>query len=263
MRRAVNFLGPEIAVYSGLTLTQSEVEAILPKVSFRGPIKQLDVLADIEDGYHIIVIIDGVFHHSPAVSPCEIMDALRRGLVVYGCSSMGALRAAELAPYGMRGVGEIFNWVRRDTSFRDDFPALAFAPVSDGAVQLSIPHVDLHFALERMRARGSLSSTDQELLEGISRALYYPDRTLPTMRAVLSRSRPDLVTVLTHACTRMKSQKRLDAVATLKRAKADALRTASVNQALARSPAVSSSGRAARRASSQDGAPMRASEMAR
>src|SRR5687768_15165582 len=102
----------KISVYSGLTLSKDEITAILPAAVARLPVKQFDLLADIREGFHVVVIVDGVFHQTPAVSPSEIMDALRRGILVYGCSSMGALRAAELYPYGMRGSGEIFEWVK-------------------------------------------------------------------------------------------------------------------------------------------------------
>src|SRR4051812_3590427 len=84
----------QIAVYTGLTLKAADVHRVLPRASVRAPVRQFDVLRDVRDGYHVVVIIDGVFHQTPAVSPTEIMDALRRGMLVYGCSSMGALRAA-------------------------------------------------------------------------------------------------------------------------------------------------------------------------
>ncbi|MGO7565147.1 TfuA-like protein, partial [Rhizobium johnstonii] len=45
-----------------------------------------------------IVLIDGVFAQRPAVRHQEILWAIARGVRMYGEASIGALRAAELAP---------------------------------------------------------------------------------------------------------------------------------------------------------------------
>jgi len=66
------------------------------------------------------VIIDGVFHQEPAVPPREILDVLEDGAVIVGASSMGALRAAECWPAGMRGVGTIYRLYRRGALKSDD-----------------------------------------------------------------------------------------------------------------------------------------------
>ena len=52
-----------------------------------------------------IGIVDGFFHQQPSVWHREILYALSQGVPVFGGASMGALRAAELADYGMTGVG--------------------------------------------------------------------------------------------------------------------------------------------------------------
>ena len=74
-----------------------------------------------------IGIIDGYFQWAPAVWHKEILWAIQQGVHVFGAASMGALRAAELAPFGMRGVGRIFEAYRDgvlpgsgDEPFEDD-----------------------------------------------------------------------------------------------------------------------------------------------
>ncbi|TVT40867.1 hypothetical protein FNH05_23330 [Amycolatopsis rhizosphaerae] len=47
-------------------------------------------------------MIDGYFHHVPSVQHKEILYAQHQGLMVVGCSSMGALRAAELTDFGTK-----------------------------------------------------------------------------------------------------------------------------------------------------------------
>jgi len=59
-----------------------------------------------------IGIVDGYFQWVPSVWHKEILWALQQGVHVFGAASMGALRAAELAPFGMRGVGRIFEAYR-------------------------------------------------------------------------------------------------------------------------------------------------------
>jgi hypothetical protein len=57
----------------------------------------------------IVIIIDGLFYHTAPVRHKEILILLAQGVTVIGAASMGALRAAELHPYGMTGVGSIFD----------------------------------------------------------------------------------------------------------------------------------------------------------
>lgn len=51
----------------------------------------------------VIGVIDGVFEVVPTVWHKEILWVMARGVPVYGAASIGAQRAAELAPFGMRG----------------------------------------------------------------------------------------------------------------------------------------------------------------
>ncbi|HYQ01834.1 MAG TPA: TfuA-like protein [Polyangiaceae bacterium] len=222
----------KIAVYTGLTLKASEVEALLPGASVRPPVKQFDVLRDIQAGFHVVVIIDGVFHQTPAVSPSEIMDALRRGLLVYGCSSMGALRAAELCDYGMRGHGAIFEWVRDDPAFRDDFPGQIFTREGAEIRALSITYVDFVFNLRQLAEQGRLSAGDQRFLEQTFRNIYYPERTVGALVAALKPTRPELIPIAKTALTELGSQKRRDALATLERVHADLTALQQLNREL-------------------------------
>ena len=51
---------------------------------------------------------------------------------MWGAASMGALRAAELAPFGMRGVGAIYRAFARGTLVADDEVAVAHLPAEYG-----------------------------------------------------------------------------------------------------------------------------------
>ena len=97
--RPVVFLGP--------SLPRSEADRILAS-DLRPPVKRGDLPA-LDDEVDVIGIIDGVFMGEAAVGHREIIDKLKSGVKVYGSSSMGALRAAELQDFGMIGVGTIFD----------------------------------------------------------------------------------------------------------------------------------------------------------
>src|SRR5581483_2813112 len=58
----------------------------------------------------------------------EILWALTQGIHVYGSASIGALRAAELAPFGMVGVGRIFEAYRDGRLEDDDEVAVVHGP---------------------------------------------------------------------------------------------------------------------------------------
>lgn len=52
-----------------------------------------------------VVIVDGYLVHGHPPSPTEVYRLVQRGVDVWGCSSLGALRAAELRQHGVAGSG--------------------------------------------------------------------------------------------------------------------------------------------------------------
>src|SRR4051794_37877247 len=98
-------------VFVGPTLSREEVRALAPSVIVVHPAAAGEILdlALARRRADRIVLIDGYFERMAAVWHKEILFAIERGIEVWGASSMGALRAAELAPFGMIGVGEIYQ----------------------------------------------------------------------------------------------------------------------------------------------------------
>ena len=76
--------------------------------------------------------IDGYFDQRLSVWHKKILWALESGIPVFGASSMGALRAAELAAYGMTGVGAIFAKFHSGEWMDDDEVAVAHASDEHG-----------------------------------------------------------------------------------------------------------------------------------
>jgi len=77
----------------------------------------------------MVVIVDGYFHlHNLAVGHAELRHAIEAGWQVWGVSSMGAIRAAEMRELGMRGFGRVYQHYVDDPTFRDDEVALLHEP---------------------------------------------------------------------------------------------------------------------------------------
>src|SRR5262245_34509783 len=125
MRRAVVFLGPTLGADAARSILDAE---------YRPPAAHGDVyrLLGQAEPPRAIGLVDGYFQAVPAVRHKEILYALSRGVHVFGAASMGALRAVELADFGMVGVGEIFAAYRDRLLEDDDEVAVEHAPASAG-----------------------------------------------------------------------------------------------------------------------------------
>lgn len=227
--------GPVIKVYTRLTLQEAEVQALLPGAIVAPPIERGDIAKDIRERVHVIAIVDGKFHQSLAVTPGEVMDALRTGIKVYGSSSMGALRGAELADYGMLGVGAIFEHIRSALYFRDDFLGQAFSP--DFSKIVALPLVDLLFNVRRLVKSGRLDEKRGRAVVRAYEELHYLDRNSATLaRTLAAKHAADdpIHAAARRAVAGMGSQKKRDALALLRRVRADLAKVQRVNRSLSR-----------------------------
>jgi hypothetical protein len=128
-----------------------------------------------------IGIIDGYFERQPAVWHKEILWAMSHGIHVFGSASMGALRAAELAAFGMVGVGEIFEAYRDGRLEDDDEVAVAHGPEDSGYRSASDAMVNVRATLAAARAAGVIDEPVASELERIAKGLYYPERSYATI----------------------------------------------------------------------------------
>ena len=162
-------------VFVGPTLAAAEARALLPGADVRGPVAVGDVLRLRRVAR--IAIVDGYFERMAAVWHKEILFALAARTAVYGASSMGALRAAELAPFGMVGVGAIARDFRRGTLVDDDEVAVAHLPADSGYAAVSTAMVDLRAGLARARRAGAITAADEARLIALGKARFYRERT--------------------------------------------------------------------------------------
>ncbi|WP_415400622.1 TfuA-like protein [Tateyamaria sp. SN3-11] len=141
------------------------------------PARAGDIYAACRHGATAIGLIDGFFDGVPAVWHKELLWALDQGLPVFGASSMGALRAAELHAFGMIGVGAIFEGFRDGTLEDDDEVALHHGPAELDYIALSEPMVNIRASLDHAVAAGVLDTTTAATLIARAKSMHFPDRT--------------------------------------------------------------------------------------
>ena len=156
---------------------------------FRPPVRQGELYAAACRSPRAIGIIDGYFDGQPAVLHKEILWALARGIAVFGASSMGALRAAELHSFGMRGVGRIFEAYRDGELTDDDEVALIHGPPETGYIRLSEPMVNIRATLEKAVEERIIDQATGARLAAGAKARFYQLRTWRGLLAGYWRSR--------------------------------------------------------------------------
>jgi len=138
----------DVIVFTGPTIRQVEAEEFLT-ARYCPPAKQGDIYrAYIKYQPSIMALIDGNFENTPSPWHKEILFVMEQGVHVYGASSMGALRAAELSMYGMIGIGEIFKAYHSKRIEDDDEVALIHGPSKLGYPNLSEAMVNIRKTLE-------------------------------------------------------------------------------------------------------------------
>ncbi|SNT64607.1 hypothetical protein SAMN05421812_117130 [Asanoa hainanensis] len=163
------FVGPSL--HGAAALERTDIE-FLPPVR-RGDI---DALLARDAPPPAIGIVDGAFFQSLSVSPKEVLRALDVGVRLYGSSSIGALRAVECAPYGMVGVGQIYEAYQSGRINADDEVAITYDDETGRA--LSEPLVNLRFAVAAAEAAGVVDGALAERFLILAKRRYFPERTV-------------------------------------------------------------------------------------
>lgn len=164
-----------IIVFAGPTLSANEIAGYLD-ATVLPPVQQGDVYRVVKDRPRAVGIIDGYFDGVPSVWHKEILWALEQGIPVYGSASMGALRAAELADFGMIGVGQVFQGYLGGVIEDDDEVAVLHSPAALGFKPLSEPMVSVRATVLRAREEGVLPAETAIELVALAKSLNYRDR---------------------------------------------------------------------------------------
>ncbi len=163
-------------VFIGPTISEDEVKSVLDAECWP-PAAQGDVFRAARSRPHCLGVIDGYFDGVASVWHKEILWAISEGIEVFGASSMGALRAAELCEFGMTGVGQVFRSYKSGAIEDDDEVAVVHGPAELGFIPLSEPMVNIRPTLELARGGKLLSQDQMDLICSSAKSLNYPERT--------------------------------------------------------------------------------------
>ena len=131
--RAVIFAGPSLPPDARPDLGLN--------IDWLPPVRQGDLYRVALRRPAVIGVIDGYFEVTPTVWHKEILWAMTQGIHVFGAASIGALRAAELDVFGMKGIGRIYEDFRDGVLLDDDEVAVLQA-VRRGAKTKRLPGGD-------------------------------------------------------------------------------------------------------------------------
>lgn len=174
-----------VTVFVGPTLEREEAARLLG-ATYRPPASRGDVYAAAQSRPWAIAIIDGFFHRVPSVLHKEILWAMSRGIHVYGASSMGALRAAELSTFGMVGVGQVFEAYRDGVLTDDDEVAVVHGSSDTGYLRGSEAMVNIRATLARALECGVVGPEVRAVLIAVAKDTFYPDRNYQRILRVAS-----------------------------------------------------------------------------
>lgn len=176
-----------VIVFAGPSLGRAAVARggrRLARIELRPPAQRGDVLAVLGDHPTTIVLLDGYFHTVPSVTHKELLYAIDSGVRVIGAASMGALRAAELERFGMRGVGRIFELLRGGEIEGDDEVAILHAPADLGYVPLTVALVELRLAVRELATEQCIAPQSGARFIDQVKALCFRDRRPARLRSL-------------------------------------------------------------------------------
>jgi hypothetical protein len=172
--RAVVFAGPSLPPH---------VRPSLPGVEWRPPVQQGGIYRAALTRPALIAVVDGYFEVTPTVWHKEILWAMAQGIHVYGAASIGALRAAELDAFGMKGVGRIYEMYRDGVLQDDDEVAVLHGPEELGYPRITEAMVDVRATIEQGVQCGMISDEVGGELTLIAKKQFYKSRTYEEIAA--------------------------------------------------------------------------------
>jgi hypothetical protein len=207
-----------LVVFAGPTIASDTVRGELT-ADVRGPAARGDVARAALDRPDAILVIDGYFDRVPSVWHKEILWAMSQGIHVFGAASMGALRAAELAEFGMVGVGEVYQAFVGGDLEDDDEVAVAHGDAASGYRRMSDAMVNIRWTLRAAERDGVIGTNARVRLEGLAKAMPYDQRDLRLVLGSCARDvlpAPKVAALQAWLQEGTVDQKHIDAVALLR-----------------------------------------------
>jgi len=180
-----------VHVYTGPTLSAEDVIAVMPDAVVLPPVAAGDLLRLDARAGDVVVIVDGYFQQAQAVRHKEILLLLERGVEVWGAGSMGALRAAELHPMGMRGTGAVFRLYTRGVIEGDDEVGVTHGPAERGYPVVADALVNIRCTVRQAVRDGLVGRDDAARFVAAAAATPFERRTTAELVAAATAAGVD------------------------------------------------------------------------
>lgn len=174
----------DIYVFLGPTLPVLEAKNILPHANYVSPAQCGDILKLVRLNPKIIVIIDGLFESVASIWHKEILYAIQKGILVFGASSMGALRASELAEFGMIGIGKIYEQYKNSEITDDDEVAISHLSEIDHYRPITLAMVDVRATFDAALKKHIIDDVTYKSMIHIAKNIHYTQRTWQSIMKV-------------------------------------------------------------------------------
>ena len=170
MGKPIIFLGPSLSHEKARKIFDAD---------YRPPARKGDFLrlaADFDVVEMAIGFVDGVFLQDYPPTPIEVYHlARKKGVLLVGAASLGALRAVELEKFGMVGIGKIFQLYKTGKVNADDEVAVTFASEGDYQLQ-SEAMIDIRYNLYLAHKKGVINEKAKSILVRLAKEIYFPHR---------------------------------------------------------------------------------------
>ncbi len=178
--------GTQTHLFLGSTGYGLPIHDLVPEmVRVQPPAARGDILHLVQraaGGPGVIILADGRFGDVLSVSHRELLCAMDLGWRLWGVASMGAIRAAELEAFGMRGWGQVFNYMLATMAPDDEVAVLHGPPPEYRPVTEAL--VDIRGYLTRLVDAGIISGQESIDIENSMKMLWFGDRTIGKFREV-------------------------------------------------------------------------------
>jgi hypothetical protein len=176
-------------IFAGPSLPPKLRPAADPSLQWRPPVRQGELYRAALTRPSIIGVIDGYFEVTPTVWHKEILWAMAEGIHVYGAASAGALRAAELDSFGMRGIGRVYEDFRDGVLQDDDEVAVLHGPEEVGYPPVTEAMVNIRATLNEAARSGIIAPAVAASLTNITKRLFYKERSYGMMLEAAANAR--------------------------------------------------------------------------
>jgi len=209
----------KITVFGGAFISEDEINVFID-ADYKLPAKHADIISLIyNDKPDVIILFHGVVISDLAVWHSELLEALNLGVRIYGTGGLGAIRAVELASFGMIGIGEVFRQYNEGEIEEDDEVFFKYEIKGGKSIRLTEPVVNLRATFKPAISKNIISEKNYTDIITIAKEIYYEDRTLDTIFSLAEEKGLDesiIEKLRIIAIDHYVDQQKLDAIQTLK-----------------------------------------------